>query len=430
MSSKASLADSQLSHWRQLKSQFETDTEWKSHYAMVRAKRQVVRPQIAELLDNFLDGKIALEDFRATWDSKTRGVWKSFGLAGLSSAMFLNQLVKHLPDPSQTTEELKQVIRAPDDERSGRSRLQAFEAFLEGQIKDRKVTRRMIQTARTPFFISAFWHMQNPERWPMFYVSARNVFEKHGLYIPTYSVVEDYFAFRDVYLSLMLSLKATSWDVEQICLFEDAKDKPVEKVVEPSIGDEEEGKEDEEVTKSEESVEPSAHAHAQWLLATLGKTFGLKVWIAPNDQNKEWNSQRLGDMSIPILPPLGVGFEDAEKIVRRIDVLWLRGSNQIVAAFEIEHSTSIYSGLLRMADLTTMCANILFPIYIVAPESRIHEVERQLSRPSLQRLGLHEVCGVFSIEALIEKADHIKMWAKDPEVMKKLATKVKPLEAK
>jgi hypothetical protein len=430
MSFEGTFTDNQLSHWRQLKAQFESDPEWKSHYAEVRAKRQVVRPQIGELLTTFLSGAITLETFRATWDSKTRGVWKSFGLAGLSSAMFLNQLVKHLPDPGQTTEELKRVIQIPEDEQTGRSRLQVFEAFLERKIMDRTVTRRMIQTARTPFFISAFWHMQNPEPWPMFYISARNVFEKHGLYVPKYSVVEDYFAFRDVYLSLMSALKANSWDVEQVCLFEDAKDKPVEKVVEPDTSDDEEVKEDEQETKGDGTVEPSAHAHAQWLLASLGKTFGLKVWIAPNDRQKEWNSQRLGDMSIPILPPLGVGFEDAEKIVRRIDVLWLRGSNQIVAAFEIEHSTSIYSGLLRMADLTAMCANILFPIYIVAPESRIHEVEKQLSRPSLQRLGLHEVCGVFSIEALIEKADDIKMWAKDPDAMKKLATKVKPLEAK
>jgi hypothetical protein len=35
-----------------------------------------------------------------------------------------------------------------------------------------------------------------------------------------------------------------------------------------------------------------------------------------------------------------------------IDVLWVsKESGKIVAAFEVEHSTSIYSGIVRMLDL-------------------------------------------------------------------------------
>jgi hypothetical protein len=38
--------------------------------------------------------------------------------------------------------------------------------------------------------------------------------------------------------------------------------------------------------------------------------------------------------------------------VRLIDVLWLdRSTGHIVAAYEVEHSTSIYSGIVRMLDL-------------------------------------------------------------------------------
>jgi hypothetical protein len=44
-------------------------------------------------------------------------------------------------------------------------------------------------------------------------------------------------------------------------------------------------------------------------------------------------------------------FDDVtRRTVEMIDVLWLKGS-AIVAAFEIESTTSIYSGLLRMSDL-------------------------------------------------------------------------------
>jgi hypothetical protein len=44
------------------------------------------------------------------------------------------------------------------------------------------------------------------------------------------------------------------------------------------------------------------------------------------------------------------------RTVELIDVLWLNG-NAIVAAFEAESTTSIYSGLLRMADLLSMQPN-------------------------------------------------------------------------
>jgi hypothetical protein len=39
--------------------------------------------------------------------------------------------------------------------------------------------------------------------------------------------------------------------------------------------------------------------------------------------------------------------------IERIDVLWLKGRS-IKRAFEVEHTTSIYSGILRMADLLAL----------------------------------------------------------------------------
>jgi hypothetical protein len=42
--------------------------------------------------------------------------------------------------------------------------------------------------------------------------------------------------------------------------------------------------------------------------------------------------------------------KETNEIIEEIDVLWLSGQ-MIMAAFEVEHSTSIFSGLLRMSDL-------------------------------------------------------------------------------
>ena len=81
----------------------------------------------------------------------------------------------------------------------------------------------------------------------------------------------------------------------------------------------------------------------------------------------------------------------------------------IVAAFEIESTTSIYSGLLRMADLLAMQRNINIPLYIVAPGCRPDKVLSEINRPTFSRLEppLKEVCGYISFETLDEKVRQV-----------------------
>ena len=71
--------------------------------------------------------------------------------------------------------------------------------------------------------------------------------------------------------------------------------------------------------------------------------------------------------------------------IELIDVLWLDG-NAIVAAFEIESTTSIYSGLLRMSDLLARQPNISVPLFLVAPDERREKVIQQVNRPTFERM--------------------------------------------
>jgi len=50
----------------------------------------------------------------------------------------------------------------------------------------------------------------------------------------------------------------------------------------------------------------------------------------------------------------------------RRDVVW-KEEFRIDAAFEIENGTSIYSGLLRFADLTMVAPNTIYLLFIVSP---------------------------------------------------------------
>ena len=62
-------------------------------------------------------------------------------------------------------------------------------------------------------------------------------------------------------------------------------------------------------------------------------------------------------------------------------MVWLiRGSAQVAAAFEVEHSTSIYSGIVRMLDLALGTQiGAASTLFLVAPDKRRDEV---LKRPA------------------------------------------------
>ncbi|MDQ0193789.1 hypothetical protein [Paenibacillus wynnii] len=128
----------------------------------------------------------------------------------------------------------------------------------------------------------------------------------------------------------------------------------------------------------------------QFYLATLGKALGYKVWVAQNDHKREWKQQSLGPLSIPSLPELKVPKSVADTI-SFIDVIWLDDLNNIISAFEVEKSTSIYSGILRLHDLSLSLANQDAQLYLICPDSRVKEVQAQLVRPSLQQEKVHNI---------------------------------------
>lgn len=76
-------------------------------------------------------------------------------------------------------------------------------------------------------------------------------------------------------------------------------------------------------------------------------------------------------------------------MVRLIDVLWLSpGDCHVEAAFEVEHTTSIYSGILRMLDLRLGQGSAsLTGLFLVAPDEREADVRKQLARPAFGRIA-------------------------------------------
>jgi hypothetical protein len=150
-----------------------------------------------------------------------------------------------------------------------------------------------------------------------------------------------------------------------------------------------------------EGKKPREHTEIQWHLLKLGSDMGFDLWVARNDRNRVFGDQKFSDLA-KLKAELPQQFDDAtNRTIELIDVLWLKG-NAIVAAFEVESTTSIYSGLLRMSDLLAMQPNLNIPLYLVAPDDRREKVIIEVNRPTFSRLTppLSETCRFISFSTL------------------------------
>jgi hypothetical protein len=157
----------------------------------------------------------------------------------------------------------------------------------------------------------------------------------------------------------------------------------------------------EEHSKEAPTPDTTAHTEIQWALLKLGSDMGLDVWAARNDRNREFRGQRFNDLP-RLKTQLPLPFDEVtNRTVELIDVLWLRG-NAIIAAFEIESTTSIYSGLLRMSDLITMQPNLNIPLYLVAPDERRDKVITEVNRPTFSRRNppMNSICSFIPFSML------------------------------
>ena len=130
------------------------------------------------------------------------------------------------------------------------------------------------------------------------------------------------------------------------------------------------------------------HTEVQGWLRDLGRALGFDVWIAANDGSRPYGAGQLGDGCLDCLPPALETAPGADA-VRLIDVIWIeRDSHRVAGAFEVEHTTSIYSGIVRLLDLALGNASAsAHGLFLVAPDKREEDVRAQLARPAFSRVA-------------------------------------------
>ncbi|GLV54393.1 hypothetical protein KDH_12400 [Dictyobacter sp. S3.2.2.5] len=349
--------------------------------------------------------------------------------------MCFHELLNDVPDDELLVRRLRSVLPAPTRTREGKRAMLSFFRFLDIMIAQQRINREQIQPARVPFFLSAWWYLQDSERWPMFTPLVHEVLMDDPQRSSTAHVIDAYFVFRARFLELSKALELSAWDLEHLLTWygrqqearSEKRDAALQRV--PALlrkheqehvshpvvlpkTDEEFVAEDEQLIKHEREV----HTHVQWLLAKIGHKIGCTVWIAINDHQKTWKHERLGALSLPTLP----FFTDSpvQHIIRRIDVLWIF-QEKIVAAYEIEHTTNIAGGLLRLYDLGSLCEHAQY-LCIVAPPERFQRIQCELARPTFHNQPMYERCQLMSEDLLLEHEEHILRWAGSLSIVESL----------
>ena len=166
-------------------------------------------------------------------------------------------------------------------------------------------------------------------------------------------------------------------------------------------------------------AEERVHTKVQAQLSNVGRALGYGVLIARNDRNAMHNGSPLGYRCLEHLPNLSLSPE-VHATAELIDVLWLyRGEPRIACAFEVEKSTSIYSGILRLTDMALSLPGREDHLYLVAPAVREKEIIEQLKRPMFQRPDDFSL-GYILFEDLEQHFDSLCKLGEDHRILEKL----------
>jgi len=169
----------------------------------------------------------------------------------------------------------------------------------------------------------------------------------------------------------------------------------------------------------EEREEESLHTEMQFHLLKIGNALGYDVIAASNDRSKSHLGNSFSFMSLQQFPEIDLDKETLNT-VKLIDVLWFqKGTNNVIAAFEVQKSTSIYSGILRLTDLSYSIADGDEVFYLIVPDKREKDVCMQLCRPAIKQNNV--VIKYILFSELRSNCDALCRFGETHHIMEKIA---------
>ena len=120
-----------------------------------------------------------------------------------------------------------------------------------------------------------------------------------------------------------------------------------------------------------------SHLQVQSLIGSIGSIKGFNIWIPLRDRvSLDYNIVR----KFNIERELPMEYSQIRHILGEIDVTWIK-KNKISGLFEIEHTTPIYSGLLRFNDIYLSVSEIN-KFVIISNNERKDKFVKEINRPT------------------------------------------------
>lgn len=123
-----------------------------------------------------------------------------------------------------------------------------------------------------------------------------------------------------------------------------------------------------------------SHSQVQSLLGAIGIKKGYELWFPSKDRLKLDNT--ILDYS-KIKNQYPIYDKNIINIISEIDVIWFQTTKPI-SFFEVEHSTTIYSGLLRFNDVLLTVPDV-DNFNIVAENEKEAKFSREIQRPTFKQ---------------------------------------------
>ena len=124
---------------------------------------------------------------------------------------------------------------------------------------------------------------------------------------------------------------------------------------------------------NKQSEEQFTHGYYQGLLVEIGKLRHRMTYIPPQDKNRLFIGQKLGEISDTTIIPIFT-HDSILKRAKTIDVIWFNERQMPSDFYEVEHTTDIKNSLSKFYELQDFSAGF----FIVADESRKKEFEDKL----------------------------------------------------
>jgi len=216
--------DEQIEQWYLALRAYREDSKAKVEMAKLRILRHQLRKEMLHYLTAFLEGRCTLQDFNKASQRQPYYGWYVLEVRGIPGGMFLDKLIKDIPDEEQLGQQLRAAFPAPKDAHYGRWWMQGLVFFLERMIGNGQVSCLQLQPARLPFFLSAWWHLQEEEQWPRFTGYLRqNILTELSLSDSADDQIELYLTFRERFLALKKSFSISAWELEHFLAWQEQR---------------------------------------------------------------------------------------------------------------------------------------------------------------------------------------------------------------